>query len=103
LLDRNSKDTILVTEHKVKLEGLQSNTKYYYTIGSFKDTLQAGPDNYFIILPTPVPGPPLSLEQQQGNRTQHRGKALHHKNLYCKRFQQLSSGQFRGPGEQINK
>src|ERR1700743_1721459 len=57
LLDRNSQDTILVTEHKVKLEGLQPNTKYYYTIGSFKDTLQGGADNYFVTLPIPVATP----------------------------------------------
>src|ERR1700753_2108282 len=38
LLDRNAQDTVLVTEHQLKLKGLEPNTKYYYSIGSFKDT-----------------------------------------------------------------
>jgi hypothetical protein len=52
LLDRNAQDTVLVTEHKIKLEGLEPGTKYFYSIGSFKDTLQGGPNNYFVTLPT---------------------------------------------------
>jgi UDP-2,3-diacylglucosamine pyrophosphatase LpxH len=53
LLDRNAQDTVLVTEHKIKLDGLEPGMKYYYSIGSFKDTLQGGPDNYFVTLPPP--------------------------------------------------
>jgi 3',5'-cyclic AMP phosphodiesterase CpdA len=42
-----------VTEHKVKLTGLEPRTRYYYSIGSRQDTLQNGPDNYFVTLPLP--------------------------------------------------
>ena len=48
---RNAQDTALVTEHKIKLTGLDPNTKYYYTIGSFLDTLAAGAVDYFVTLP----------------------------------------------------
>jgi hypothetical protein len=51
-LDRNVRDTTLVTEHKIKLTGLDPSTKYYYAIGSFLDTLAAGTDDYFTTLPT---------------------------------------------------
>ncbi len=44
-------DSALVTEHKVLLSGLEPGTRYYYTIGGFRDTLQSGPDNYFYTLP----------------------------------------------------
>ena len=44
-------DSTLVTEHKVLLSGLEPNTRYYYAIGGFLDTLQTGPDNYFYTLP----------------------------------------------------
>ncbi|HEY4287612.1 MAG TPA: metallophosphoesterase family protein [Puia sp.] len=70
LLDRNEKDSILVTEHKIRLEGLQPNTKYYYSIGSFKDTLQGGPDNYFVTLPIPV------AEPEPGKETLYRIAAI---------------------------
>src|ERR1700679_3792203 len=33
-LDRSAQDSILVTEHKVLLTGLEPDTKYYYTIGA---------------------------------------------------------------------
>jgi len=52
-LDRNVQDTVLTTEHKLLLEGLQPDTRYFYSIGSFKDTLQIGPNNYFMTLPRP--------------------------------------------------
>jgi hypothetical protein len=52
-LDRNVQDTVLGTEHQLRLEGLQPYTRYFYSIGSFKDTLQIGPNNYFMTLPTP--------------------------------------------------
>jgi len=53
LLDRNVKDSVLVTEHKIKLDGLEPGTKYYYSIGSFRDTLQIGGGDYFVTLPPP--------------------------------------------------
>ena len=49
--DRDAQDSVLVTEHKIKLDGLEAGTKYYYTIGSFRDSLQGGPNNYFVTLP----------------------------------------------------
>jgi hypothetical protein len=48
-----AQDTLLLTEHKVKLEGLEPGTKYYYSIGSYGDTLQTGANNYFVTLPPP--------------------------------------------------
>lgn len=51
--DRVAQDSVLVTEHKVKLNGLEPGTKYYYTIGAFKDSLQSGPNDYFVTLPPP--------------------------------------------------
>ncbi len=53
LLDRNEKDTILISEHMIRLQNLEPGTKYFYSIGSFKDTLQIGAGNYFVTLPTP--------------------------------------------------
>lgn len=50
-LNKTAQDTLLVTEHKIRLEGLEPGTKYYYSIGSYKDTLQGGPENYFVTLP----------------------------------------------------
>jgi len=52
-LDKTAQDTILTSEHKIRLEGLSPNTKYYYSIGSWKDTLQATANNYFYTLPVP--------------------------------------------------
>src|SRR5579859_3928270 len=37
-LDRNVQDSLLGTEHKIKLTGLEPNTKYFYAIGSYLDT-----------------------------------------------------------------
>src|ERR1700712_264309 len=40
-------DSALVTEHKILLTGLQSATRYYYTIGDVKNKLQGDSGNYF--------------------------------------------------------
>lgn len=50
-LNKTAQDSILLTEHKIRLEGLDPETRYYYSIGSYKDTLQGGPNNYFVTLP----------------------------------------------------
>lgn len=39
------------TEHIVQISGLTADTKYWYTIGSSTQTLQAGTTNYFLTLP----------------------------------------------------
>jgi len=52
-LNKTAQDSLLVSEHKIRLEGLEPGTKYYYSIGAWKDTLQIGPDNYFSTLPLP--------------------------------------------------
>lgn len=46
-------DSTLVTDHEVKVTGLSPMTKYYYSIGALKDTLQGDADNYFFTLPRP--------------------------------------------------
>lgn len=40
-----------VTEHSIKLTGLQPNTKYYYSIGSTTQVLQGDADNFFTTAP----------------------------------------------------
>ncbi|HTJ12586.1 MAG TPA: metallophosphoesterase family protein [Dinghuibacter sp.] len=50
-LDGMADDSALVTEHEVALRGLQPLTRYYYTIGEFKDTLETGPGSSFTTLP----------------------------------------------------
>lgn len=50
-LDKTADDSALTTEHIVKLKGLEPGTKYYYSIGSMRDTLQGDQDNYFVTLP----------------------------------------------------
>jgi 3',5'-cyclic AMP phosphodiesterase CpdA len=50
-LERTADSRELVTEHEIKLGNLQPQTKYYYAIGTLKDTLQYGADNYFYTLP----------------------------------------------------
>ncbi|GAB2779753.1 hypothetical protein GCM10027275_24130 [Rhabdobacter roseus] len=45
-------DSTLVSEHIVKLTGLQPYTKYYYTVGNLADTtLQGDETNFFYTLP----------------------------------------------------
>jgi len=44
-------DSTLVMDHTVQLKNLQPNTKYYYAISNFADTIQWGKDNYFYTLP----------------------------------------------------
>jgi hypothetical protein len=44
-------DSALVTEHKILLTGLQSATRFYYTIGDVKNKLQGDTGNYFYSLP----------------------------------------------------
>lgn len=43
----------LVTEHEVKLTGLQPSTRYYYSIGTSQQVLQGDSDNYFETAPPP--------------------------------------------------
>lgn len=51
-LDRQVDDSTLVSEHKITLNGLQPNTKYFYTIGNLADTtLQGDENNFFYTLP----------------------------------------------------
>jgi hypothetical protein len=50
-LDSSVKDFTLVTEHKIKLTNLKPDTKYYYSIGGLKDTLQGDENNFFKTLP----------------------------------------------------
>ena len=50
-LDQTAVDSLIVTEHKIKLSGLEPRTKYYYSVGTFQDTLKGGPDTYFVTLP----------------------------------------------------
>ncbi len=44
-------DNILTTEHEITLTGLTADTKYFYSIGSTNNELQAGVNNYFQTLP----------------------------------------------------
>lgn len=41
----------LTTEHIVRISGLNPDTKYFYTIGTSTQTIQATPTNYFLTLP----------------------------------------------------
>ena len=50
-LDKVADDSTLTTEHIVKIDGLQPETKYFYSIGSFKASLQGDSGNYFVTLP----------------------------------------------------
>ena len=52
-LDNFVDDLSLKNEHEIKITGLKPKTKYYYSIGTIKDTLQYGADNYFSTLPVP--------------------------------------------------
>ena len=44
-------DNNLVTNHVIELNGLQSDTKYYYSIGTNTTVLQGDTNNYFKTLP----------------------------------------------------
>lgn len=44
-------DSSLVTEHKVLITSLKPETRYYYSIGDVKNTLQGDSANYFYTLP----------------------------------------------------
>ena len=46
-------DATLVTEHIVRVNGLTADTKYFYTIGSTTQTLQATNTNYVLTAPLP--------------------------------------------------
>jgi len=50
-LDKLTGNDYRTTEHIVTLTGLQPQTKYYYLIEGFKDTLQGDANNYFTTLP----------------------------------------------------
>ena len=52
-LDRQVTDSALVTEHKVLIRNLQSDTRYFYSIGDIKFKLQGDTGNYFYSLPSP--------------------------------------------------
>ncbi len=49
-------DATDTTEHEVTLTGLDPDTKYWYTVGSTTDVLEATVNNYFKTLPTSTPG-----------------------------------------------
>lgn len=44
-------DSTFVTEHEVRVTGLNTYTKYYYSLGSLTDTLQGDSNNFFRTLP----------------------------------------------------
>ena len=50
-LDKATDDNALVTEHEIRLQQLQPETRYFYSIGTLKDTLQGDNENYFMTLP----------------------------------------------------
>ena len=52
-LDKAVEDIKLLTEHQVKLGGLRPSTKYYYSVGGLRDTLQGDVNNFFVTLPEP--------------------------------------------------
>ncbi len=52
-LDKTIVDSSIKTEHIIKIEGLQPRTKYYYSIGGVKDTMQGDSNNYFYTLASP--------------------------------------------------
>ncbi len=51
-LDQQVNELDLVREHKISLTGLNPDTRYYYAIGTLKDTLAIGADQYFSTLPS---------------------------------------------------
>lgn len=51
-LDNIVDDSALVTEHIVRLNGLQPHTRYYYSVENFTMKLQGDTSNYFYTLPS---------------------------------------------------
>jgi UDP-2,3-diacylglucosamine pyrophosphatase LpxH len=49
--DQVKDDSTITTEHIVRISGLQPHTRYYYTVGTFADTLQGDANNFFYTLP----------------------------------------------------
>ncbi len=52
-LDKLAGNDYRTSEHIVTLNGLQPQTKYYYLLEGFRDTLQGDKNNYFTTLPLP--------------------------------------------------
>ncbi len=52
-LNFTADDSSLVLDHEVRLTNLKPKTKYYYSVGGIKDTLQGDKNNYFETLPLP--------------------------------------------------
>ncbi|MFN2438908.1 MAG: purple acid phosphatase family protein [Chitinophagaceae bacterium] len=52
-LNLTADDSSLVLDHEVKLTDLRPRTRYYYSIGGIRDTLQGDMNNYFVTLPLP--------------------------------------------------
>lgn len=50
-LDKVVDDNTLLTDHEIKLTNLIPATRYYYSVGTTKDTLQGNSENYFSTLP----------------------------------------------------
>ena len=51
-LDRFAAVEVVTNEHIVQLSGLTANTKYFYSVGSTSQTLQADTNNYFKTAPS---------------------------------------------------
>ena len=49
------------TEHIVEIGGLDPNTRYFYSVGEFFDTLASGPDYYFTTHPLPGQSKPTRI------------------------------------------
>jgi hypothetical protein len=54
-LDTTTSSAALTTEHEIRVNGLQPDTKYFYSIGSTAATLAGGDANHFFMT-APVPG-----------------------------------------------
>ncbi|WP_311946759.1 metallophosphoesterase family protein [Mucilaginibacter terrae] len=50
-LDMKANNSLVVTEHMVRLSDLKPLTKYYYSVGSFEFSLKVDKNNYFYTLP----------------------------------------------------
>lgn len=49
------------TEHEVELAGMDPATQYFYSVGSFFDTLASGPDYFFVTHPRPGESKPTRI------------------------------------------